>query len=161
MLRYQSGKEQSLKSIKRAFHLITLSMKREINTKKFIQVQRYFSTGCVKDGALILEKQEISCCKELALRVLRRAGLIFPRESEFYEMVHPLIQNEQSFDEFTEWDWDFFNSLTSSTFQIKKNTQKNQYWYVHSSNFRLTKNVIGRNIRSRYMSSPELTHTKK
>ena len=130
-------------------------MKNNSSAKKIFKIQRYFDTGIVNEGVFILPKQELLKCKELALRVLSRAGLIFPRESEFYGIIEPLISSHQTFNDYTEWDWEFFNSIINAKFQLKEKTQQNQNWYVHSSNFRLTKNVIGRNIRSRYYSSAD------
>ena len=56
----------------------------------------------------------------MALRVLTRTGLVFPRETDFYEMIESLINNNKTFNEYTTWDMNFFRSLINTKLQIKK-----------------------------------------
>ena len=120
LLRFRSGKEQTLKSFKRAFQQIILSMKNNILTKNMLKLRRYFDSGITDEGVFILSKPELLKCKELALSILRRAWLIFPRESEFYKIIEHLISQHQTFNEYTDWDWDFFDSIINAKFQMKK-----------------------------------------
>ena len=151
-LRFRSGKEQTLKSFKASFSKIALSLKNRSLKKDLIE-ERNYDTATVNEGIFILSEENILNCEALAARVLIRAGIVFTRESEFYDLLSPLVDNYQSFKEYTEWDKEFFSIFSHTSFHKERKISKNQYWYVHSSNFRLNNGVIGRNIRSRYQAS--------
>ena len=120
LLRFKSGKEQTLKSFKHVFQQIVLSMKRQLLPKIIIKIRRNCDTGIACEGVYVLSKQELLNCKALALRVLTRTGLVFPRETDFYEMIESLTNNNKTFNEYTTWDMNFFRSLINTKLQIKK-----------------------------------------
>ena len=85
-------------------------MKRRLKKSNFVSTQRYFETGKAEEGISILSEFEIKCCQMLAIRILKRTGISFPRESAFYDIIDSLVrkQDESSFCEFTNWDKSFF-----------------------------------------------------
>ena len=87
LLRYRAGKEQTIRSMKTAFRKVVIMMKHNYSLPHVIIQQREFRTAKMEPGTYSLPKEEVIRCQALAYRVLRRAGIHFPRESAFYALI--------------------------------------------------------------------------
>ena len=136
-------------------------MKHNYSLPHVIIQQREFRTAKMEPGTYSLPKEEVIRCQALAYRVLRRAGIHFPRESAFYALISFLNDIEKNENHFNDWEKFLFSTLFNAQFKTStENQNPNQYWYIHASRFRLLKNKIGRNIFSRYSTSPDKGESK-
>ena len=148
-LRYKSGKDQSLKSLKWAFERI-LQMKKWGSFDQNIIERRIFETGIMEEGVYIPEEDEVEKCRMLTIKFFILSEQVFPKEGAAYFMQwHP---NDLDLT-FNEWEENILNSLSNkSSFKSmsKKTGEERSFsWEINVSRYRLTSRV-GRNITSRY-----------
>ena len=137
-LRFEAKKEQTVRSIKHAFDRLILRKKFGEKEEKF--EHRMFSSAKAKDNTGELQQDIIKNCIYFAMKLCINAGIKFPRESSYYELMQNL--DSEKGDLFYEEQMEILCQNNLRTHQRK------EQWRIQISQVRRT-NKIGREIKVR------------
>lgn len=143
-LRYEAGKEQTIRSIKKAFNRIILIEKMGNQNQKINH--RIFSSARLEQSSISLDHELITFCIYTAKTICEDAGIKFTRDSAYYEIMECIESNLDlnKAKMFVEREM----KILSNEYATGHRNQTTKQWRMQISQIRRS-NKAGRNIRSR------------
>lgn len=152
-LRFYAQKEQTVRSVRAAFNrMSTLKHLGDWGAPKV--EKRWISCATIEPGCVVLSSEELQPLLHLAQKIAHMAGIVIPREAEFYDLVKD--NKPGSLTKLTDEERIFIDTLCTDEFKYINNGSTHG-WRLQTSRFRIGGSKIGRNIESRYKSATKIT----